>query len=102
MEGLQLLGSIPSILASVPLWAGAVPAALRISPPRSLKPAGGEQAVSGLQSAGSRRPATTLDTKVEAALAALSAGHARAVLVSHGSYQRRPCGTLPPCPSIGE
>src|SRR5918999_4523759 len=102
MEALQLLGSIPSILANAPVWAGSVPRALRIRPPRSLKPAGGEQAVNGLQSAGSCRHATTLDAKVEAALAAFPQVMRAPCLFSHGSYQSRPCDTLPLCPSIEE
>src|SRR5215207_2909656 len=65
-------------------------------------PTGGEQAANALQPGDSSRHTTTLDAKVGSTITALLLVDGRPCVFSPGSYQRRPCGTLPLCPSSEE
>src|SRR5215211_3102802 len=62
-----------------------------------LIPAGGEQAANTLQPADSSRYATTPNAKISGAVEGLPLVVKWRCLRSHGSYQRRPCDTLPHC-----
>jgi hypothetical protein len=57
--------------------------------------AGAEQAANALQPGNSSRHATTANAKVRGGIEALRLVRRWRCLRSHGSYQRRPCGTLP-------
>jgi len=62
---------------------------------------GGEQAANTLQPGDSSRHATTANAKVRGAIEGWPLVTRWRCLCSHGSYQRRPCDTLPHRPSRG-
>jgi hypothetical protein len=69
------------------------------------RPVGAEQrelTANALQPDSSSRHTTTPNAKAEGTIPASPPAKRRPCLFSHGSYQRRPGGTLPPRPSVEE